>query len=177
MSRSILVRTFIRLQVGTTRFCSGIPLELIRADGGWLASHSLPADRAVYGTFTELQDENRKVILDILQGKDEPALALLDEEDDEKRAEAANLKKLRTGYAACMDVVSRVPPFWQRYTDTSYVFRKASTRAALSRSYPSSTRSNVSSAHSTSRLTRPWLPLTRTTGRTPTPPTMYFPRS
>ncbi|GHJ86140.1 hypothetical protein NliqN6_2542 [Naganishia liquefaciens] len=74
------------------------------ANGGWLASHSLPADRAVYGTFTELQDENRKVILDILQGKDEPTLAFSDEEDDEKRAEVANLKKLRTGYAACMDV-------------------------------------------------------------------------
>lgn len=58
-----------------------------------------------------MQDENRKVILDILQGKDEPALALLDEEDEEKHAEIANLKKLRTGYAACMDVVSQSPSF------------------------------------------------------------------
>lgn len=105
MRRLTPVRISIPLQVSTHgRF---ICHKLIGADGGWLASHSLPADRAVYGTFTELQDENRKVILDILQGKDEPALDLFGEQDDEKRAEAANLKKLRTGYAACMDVVSR----------------------------------------------------------------------
>ena len=72
-------------------------------DGGWLKSHSLPADRGVYGTFTELQDENRKVILSILEGKDHDANT--SNESEEERAERGNLKKLRTGYAACMDVV------------------------------------------------------------------------
>ncbi|KAJ9123310.1 hypothetical protein QFC22_001509 [Naganishia vaughanmartiniae] len=72
------------------------------ANGGWLKSHSLPADRGVYGTFTELQDENRKVILSILEGKDDGKAA--SDGSEEERAERANLKKLRTGYAACMDV-------------------------------------------------------------------------
>lgn len=37
------------------------------ACGGWNASHPLPADRARYGRFEELQDRNQQVMLDILQ--------------------------------------------------------------------------------------------------------------
>jgi len=38
------------------------------ACGNWNASHPLPADRARFGRFQELQDRNEKVELDILQG-------------------------------------------------------------------------------------------------------------
>src|SRR5580698_550775 len=38
------------------------------ACGNWNASHPLPADRARFGRFNELQDHNERVELDILQG-------------------------------------------------------------------------------------------------------------
>ena len=38
------------------------------ACGNWNASHPLPADRARFGRFNELQDHNEKIELDILQG-------------------------------------------------------------------------------------------------------------
>ena len=38
------------------------------ACGNWIATHPLPADRARWGRFNELQDHNEKVALDILQG-------------------------------------------------------------------------------------------------------------
>ena len=38
------------------------------ACGNWMASHPLPADRARFGRFNELQDHNERVELDILQG-------------------------------------------------------------------------------------------------------------
>ena len=38
------------------------------ACGNWIAKNPLPADRARWGRFNELQDHNEKVALDILQG-------------------------------------------------------------------------------------------------------------
>jgi len=38
------------------------------ACGNWVASHPLPADRARFGRFNELQDHNERISLDILQG-------------------------------------------------------------------------------------------------------------
>src|SRR5512132_1007875 len=37
------------------------------ACGGWIKSHPLPADRASYGRFTELDDRNTDVLRDILE--------------------------------------------------------------------------------------------------------------
>src|SRR5512132_11909 len=37
------------------------------ACGGWVKSHPLPADRASYGRFTELDDRNTDVLRDILE--------------------------------------------------------------------------------------------------------------
>ena len=37
------------------------------ACGNWIAAHPLPADRARFGRFAELQDRNEKAELDILQ--------------------------------------------------------------------------------------------------------------
>jgi predicted metalloendopeptidase len=38
------------------------------ACGNWIAKNPLPADRARWGRFAELQDRNERVLLDILQG-------------------------------------------------------------------------------------------------------------
>ncbi len=36
------------------------------ANGGWLKSHTLPADKAIYGSFTEVNDRNREILKQIL---------------------------------------------------------------------------------------------------------------
>ena len=38
------------------------------ANGGWLASHPIPADRASYGGFSELSDRNQAVLHEIVNG-------------------------------------------------------------------------------------------------------------
>ena len=61
------------------------------ACGNWNASHPLPADRARFGRFNELQDHNEHVSLDILQG----AAA---------KADRAGIEKMIGDfYASCMD--------------------------------------------------------------------------
>jgi predicted metalloendopeptidase len=74
-------------------------------DGGWLKSHSIPSDRGSYGSFNVLQDENRKVILEVLEGQDEKPSK---DDTPAEAAEKANLLKLRTGYRTCMDEVRRL---------------------------------------------------------------------
>ena len=80
----------------------------VKPDGGWLNGHSIPSDRSNYGSFSVLQDSNRKIILDVLQGNDESP-----SKDDSpvELAEKQNLLKLRTGYRTCMDEVSGPPGF------------------------------------------------------------------
>jgi endothelin-converting enzyme len=75
----------------------------VTLDGGWLNSHSIPSDRGNYGSFNVLQDSNRKIILDVLQGQDE---APSKNDSATVLAEKQNLLKLRTGYRTCMDEVS-----------------------------------------------------------------------
>jgi putative endopeptidase len=36
------------------------------ANGGWLKSHPLPADKAIYGSFAEVSDHNREILKQIL---------------------------------------------------------------------------------------------------------------
>ena len=73
-------------------------------DGGWLSSHSIPSDRGSYGSFNILQDSNRKIILEVLEGQDEKPSK---DDTPTEAAEKANLLKLRTGYRTCMDEVGR----------------------------------------------------------------------
>lgn len=42
-------------------------------NGGWIATNEIPADLGAYGSFTELREDNQKILLDILQkaGKNE----------------------------------------------------------------------------------------------------------
>ncbi|WVF71990.1 hypothetical protein IAT40_006801 [Kwoniella sp. CBS 6097] len=68
------------------------------ATGGWQASHSIPADRGLYGAFHEVADNNKKILLKVLDsipnkkpGKD----ASVDEQ---------NLAKLKSVYSSCIDI-------------------------------------------------------------------------
>ena len=65
------------------------------ACGNWMASHPLPADRARFGRFNELQDHNERVELDILQG----AAA-----GTGKRSEID--QKIGDFYTSCMDTAT-----------------------------------------------------------------------
>jgi predicted metalloendopeptidase len=64
------------------------------ACGNWNASHPLPADRARFGRFLELQDHNEQVELDILQA----AAAKQDRSGLEQ--------KIGDFYASCMDTAA-----------------------------------------------------------------------
>ena len=65
------------------------------ACGNWIASHPLPADRARYGRFAELQDRNERTELEILQ-----AAAV------ERPGRASIEAKIGDYYASCMDTAA-----------------------------------------------------------------------
>lgn len=70
------------------------------ANGGWLQSHPIPADRALVGTFTTVSDNNKKILTKIIDSI--PASSdshTLDAEHD-------NLRKLKDTYLSCMNTVS-----------------------------------------------------------------------
>jgi predicted metalloendopeptidase len=65
------------------------------ACGNWVASHPLPADRARFGRFAELQDRNEKAELDILRAAASP------------RAGRSEIEqKIGDYYASCMDTAA-----------------------------------------------------------------------
>ena len=90
------------------------------ACGNWVASHPLPADRARFGRFAELQDRNEKAELDILQVA---AAARPGRSEIEQ--------KIGDYYASCMD--------------TATIDKKsiAPIRAELDRIYAMQTRADV----------------------------------
>jgi len=61
-------------------------------DGGWLASHPLPADKGSFGNFEALAQENKQIIKKILEST--PATSSIDDEI---------LSKLQNLYASCLD--------------------------------------------------------------------------
>ncbi|KAF9567593.1 zincin [Agrocybe pediades] len=63
------------------------------ANGGWLASHPLPADKGSFGIFEALALENRQIVRKILESTSTSSTSV----DDEI------LTKLRNYYASCMD--------------------------------------------------------------------------
>lgn len=73
------------------------------ANQGWMKAHSIPADRGGFGTFNELQDKNRKVILDVLEGTSTLPVDKKNVSDAEKEAAKKNLEMLKRGYQSCMD--------------------------------------------------------------------------
>jgi len=79
------------------------------ATGGWQASHDIPADRGLYGSFNSVADNNKKIILKVLDAIPSDNFAAPSANDE-------NLHKLKAVYTSCMDVVSRcgasVGPEW-----------------------------------------------------------------
>lgn len=70
------------------------------ANGGWIQSHPIPADRALVGTFTTVQDNNKKILTKIIDSIPDSSKAhTLDAEQD-------NLRKLKDTYLSCMNTVS-----------------------------------------------------------------------
>ena len=65
------------------------------ACGSWIARNPIPADRPRYARFTELQERNERVLLDILQG----AAA-------ERSGRSPLDQKIGDAYAACMDTAA-----------------------------------------------------------------------
>jgi putative endopeptidase len=63
------------------------------ANGGWVKSHPVPPAYSVWGSFTELQENNQSNLLTILRN----AAA------NGNRQASADLKKLGTYYSSCMD--------------------------------------------------------------------------
>ncbi|KAL7424231.1 hypothetical protein Q5752_001817 [Cryptotrichosporon argae] len=68
------------------------------AVGDWLDSHDIPPDKGLYGAFNEVADNNKKVILRILNGLDDASHDNLD------NADKHNLKLLKSVYDGCVDV-------------------------------------------------------------------------
>src|SRR3569623_382165 len=60
------------------------------ACGGWLKATEIPADKARWGRFSEIDAHNKVLLKQLL-------------EDDAKRGGDANAKKLGDYYASCMD--------------------------------------------------------------------------
>ncbi|KAK2467031.1 hypothetical protein APHAL10511_001289 [Amanita phalloides] len=65
------------------------------ANGGWLKSHPLPADKALFGIFNALSQENKQLVRQILQSKSFPS-SFTTSHDEEI------LRKLRDFYASCL---------------------------------------------------------------------------
>lgn len=72
------------------------------ANGGWAASHTLPADRGRFATFDEVADNNRKIMVRILESISQKSDKVVGDS-----AHDSNLRKLHDTYASCMDTVSR----------------------------------------------------------------------
>lgn len=67
------------------------------AVGGWLDNAVIPADRGLIGSFNEVSDNNKRILIKVIEGipQEEPLAA-----DPEKE----NLRKLRNVYDSCMDI-------------------------------------------------------------------------
>ncbi|WRT67335.1 uncharacterized protein IL334_004305 [Kwoniella shivajii] len=68
------------------------------ATGGWAASHSIPADRGLYGAFNEVNDNNKKILIKVLDS--------IPSERPKKdaSAEEQNLAKLKAVYNSCINI-------------------------------------------------------------------------
>lgn len=80
--------------------------------GGWEASNSIPADRGLYGAFHQVADNNKKIVLKVLDS--------IPDKQTGGSAEEANLHKLKSLYNGCSDIVSlSAAPRGQSILDTS----------------------------------------------------------
>lgn len=78
-------------------FCCCVqPFYLCCEDGGWLASHPLPADKSSYGQFEALAEASKQVVQRILESADtqEPLDSVFDQQI---------LLKMRNMYQSCLN--------------------------------------------------------------------------
>lgn len=68
------------------------------ANGGWMQSHAIPADRGLLGSFTLVQDNNKRILTKIIDSIPDSKSANLDANQD-------NLRKLKDTYNSCMNTV------------------------------------------------------------------------
>ncbi|BGP17139.1 hypothetical protein JCM10213_005237 [Rhodosporidiobolus nylandii] len=64
------------------------------ANGGWLATHSIPPGQGGFGTFQQVDEANKRIIRSIIDSKPDPSLP---------EADQRNLKHLRSFWASCTD--------------------------------------------------------------------------
>src|SRR5262249_25173256 len=69
------------------------------ACGGWIARNPIPADRATWGRFDELQERNNETLREILEN----AAAETARGGGAPRAEESESKKIGDYYGSCMD--------------------------------------------------------------------------
>lgn len=68
------------------------------SDGGWLASHEIPADRGLYGSFHAVADRNKKIILKVLDSI--PSGKSM----DLANADESNRHTLKAVYDSCLHI-------------------------------------------------------------------------
>lgn len=68
------------------------------ATGGWTASHSIPADKGLYGAFNEVADRNKKIITKVLESIPSSKA------HNGASAQESNLAKLKAVYDSCIDI-------------------------------------------------------------------------
>ncbi|EPQ58373.1 Metalloprotease [Gloeophyllum trabeum ATCC 11539] len=68
------------------------------ANGGWLSSHPIPADKGSWGIFNVLAEDNKQVVRKILESGDYSA-----EFYPEETSDKVLLSKLRSLYQSCLD--------------------------------------------------------------------------
>ncbi|EIW70025.1 hypothetical protein TREMEDRAFT_29362 [Tremella mesenterica DSM 1558] len=66
------------------------------ATGGWSSSHSIPPDRASYGSFNAVADDSKVVLLKVIN-------AIPDELPKDAGPEERNLHKVKAAFSSCMD--------------------------------------------------------------------------
>ncbi|BGP32986.1 hypothetical protein JCM10296v2_004774 [Rhodotorula toruloides] len=67
------------------------------ANGGWIASHSIPPGKAAIGTFQIIDENNKRIIRDIIERDPK------DDKGFDQEADKRNLASLRRFWTSCMD--------------------------------------------------------------------------
>ncbi|BGP08990.1 hypothetical protein JCM10049v2_004844 [Rhodotorula toruloides] len=67
------------------------------ANGGWIASHSIPPGKAAIGTFQIIDENNKRIIRDIIERDPN------DDKGFDQEADKRNLASLRRFWTSCMD--------------------------------------------------------------------------
>lgn len=102
------------------------------SNGGWLASHPIPAEKGIFGSAQWIDQRNKDLLRHILETPVEKQVQALEGDDAVKEADRQNLKDLTQFYNSCMDedaldrkgsaplikVVKEVLSTWQQKADS-----------------------------------------------------------